>query len=83
MVLIKKSSSRLPCALEEVASFTFKVHARRSATNFPIHSIELNRMVDLFYEHFPIKSSHACADVTVVVHVIQGSTYVYADSIVE
>ncbi len=72
-------------ALEEVASFTtFKVHARRSATNFPIHSIELNRMVgSVLCEHFPDKkvAMHA-PDVTVVVHVIQGSTYVYADSIV-
>lgn len=72
-------------ALEEVASFTtFKVHARRSATNFPIHSIELNRMVgSVLCEHFPDKkvAMHA-PDATVVVHVIQGSTYVYADSIV-
>ena len=72
-------------ALEEVKSFaTFKVHARRSATNFPIHSIELNRMVgSVLCEHFPDKkvAMHA-PDVTVVVHVIQGSTYVYADSIV-
>ena len=72
-------------ALEEVASFTtFKVHARRSATNFPIHSIELNRMVgSVLCEHFPDKKvAMHTPDVTVVVHVIQGSTYVYADSIV-
>lgn len=71
--------------LAEAGEFdTFKVHARRSATDYPVHSIDLNRMVgSVLCRHFPYKTvAMHKPDVTVVVHVIQGNTYVYAASIV-
>ncbi len=61
---------------------TFKVHARRSSTDYPLHTIELNRLVGgALCEAFPAKKvlMHG-PDVTVVVHVVQGSVYVYVDS---
>ena len=61
---------------------TFKVHARRSNTDFPIHSIDLNRQVGaVLCEAFPdkrVQMHHP--DVQVNVHVVQGDVYVYADA---
>lgn len=61
---------------------TFKVHARRSNTDYPIHSIELNRQVgSVLCDAFPdkrVQMHHP--DVTVNVHVVQGDVYVYADA---
>ena len=61
---------------------TFKVHARRSNTDFPIHSIDLNRQVgEVLCEAFPdkrVQMHHP--DVQVNVHVVQGDVYVYADA---
>ena len=61
---------------------TFKVHGRRSSTDFPIHSIDLNRQVGaVLCEAFPeklVQMHHP--DVQVNVHVVQGDVYVYADA---
>lgn len=70
-------------ALEESGDFaSFKVHARRSATTYERHSIDMNRLVgSALCEAFPDKKVDVHhPDVTVVVHVVQGSTYVYAAS---
>ena len=70
-------------ALREAGDFsTFKVHARRSSTTYPVHSIDMNHIVgSALCEAFPDKlvQMHD-PDVTVVVHVVQGSTFVYAAS---
>ena len=71
-------------ALDECGEFeTFKVAARRSNTDFPLNSMELNQQV----------GAHLCAyaptkkvrmkdpDVTVGVYIIQGSSYVYSRAI--
>ncbi len=61
---------------------TFKVHARRSSTDYPLHTLELNRLVGgVLCGAFPQKRvlMHG-PDMTVVVHVVQGSVYVYVDS---
>lgn len=70
-------------ALGEVGDFqTFKVHARRSSTTYARHTIDMNRLVgSVLCEAFPearVDVHHP--DVTVIVHVVQGSTYVYAAS---
>lgn len=70
-------------ALGEAGDFhSFKVHARRSATTYPKHSLELNQLVgSALCEAFPDKKVDVHnPDITVIVHVIQGSTYVYAAS---
>lgn len=61
---------------------TFKVHARRSNTDFPIHSIDLNRQVgSVLCEAFPDKKVQMHhPDVQVHVHVVQADVYVYADA---
>ena len=65
-----------------VGAETFKVHARRSNTDFPLHIIELNRQVgSVLCEAFPdkrVQMHHPDAQVNV--HVIQGDVYVYADA---
>ena len=70
-------------ALGEVPSFeTFKVHARRSSTNYPLHTLDMNRLVgSALCEAFPDKKvlMHG-PDVTVVVLATQGDVYVYASS---
>lgn len=61
---------------------TFKVHARRSATSYERHTLEINHIVgDALCAAFPTKKvlMHK-PDVTVVVHVTQGNVYVYADT---
>lgn len=61
---------------------SFKVHGRRSNTDYPIHSIDLNRQVgavlcDAFSDK---KVQMHQPDVTVNVHVVQSDVYVYADA---
>lgn len=61
---------------------SFKVHARRSATNYERHSLDMNRLVgSVLCEAFPAKvvKMHK-PDVTVVVHAVQGDVYVYTDT---
>ena len=70
-------------ALGEAGDFeTFKVHARRSSTTYELHSLDMNRLVGAaLCEAFPDKKVDVhTPDVTVVVHVVQGSTFVYAAS---
>ena len=70
-------------ALGEAPEFsTFKVHARRSSTTYPVHTLEMNQIVgSALCEAFPEKKVDVHnPDVTVIVHVVQGSTYVYASS---
>ena len=70
-------------ALGEAGDFhSFKVHARRSSTTYERHTLEMNQLVgSALCEAFPTKKVDVHnPDVTVVVHVVQGSTYVYASS---
>ena len=71
-------------ALGEVAKpwESFKVHARRSSTNYERHTLEMNRIVGAaLCAAFPEKKvlMHG-PDITVVVHAVQGDVYVYADT---
>ena len=69
--------------LSEAGEFeTFKVHARRSNTDYHLHSLELNRLVgSVLCEAFPDKRVDVHnPDVTVYVNVVQGDVYVYAAS---
>ena len=61
---------------------SFKVHGRRSNTDYPIHSIDLNRQVGaVLCDAFPEKKVQMHQpDVTVNVHVVQSDVYVYADA---
>ncbi len=61
---------------------SFKVHARRSSTTYERHTLEMNQLVgSVLCEAFPDKKVDVHnPDLTVVVHVVQGSTYVYAAS---
>lgn len=70
-------------ALGEFGEFqTFKVAARRSNTDYPLTSIDLNRQVgEVLCEAFPDKKVQMHdPDATVHVLVVQGSVYVYAKS---
>ena len=70
-------------ALSEAGDFsTFKVHARRSSTEYHLHTLDINRLVGgVLCEAFPDKKVEMHGpDVTVVVYVVQGTTYVYADT---
>lgn len=70
-------------ALGEAGDFTsFKVHARRSATDYELHTLDLNRLVGgVLCQAFPDKSVEMHRpDVTVVVMVVHASVYVYAAS---
>ena len=70
-------------ALGEASEFgSFKVHARRSSTNYELHSLDMNRLVGAaLCEAFPDKKVDVHnPDVTVIVHVVQGNTFVYAAS---
>lgn len=70
-------------AMGEAGDFrSFKVHARRSSTTYERHTLEMNQLVgSALCEAFPEKKVDVHnPDVTVVVHVVQGSTYVYAAS---
>ncbi len=71
-------------ALADVEHFeSFKVAARRSHTDFPIPSMELNVLVgDVLCEHYPQKRViMKNPDVTVGVEVVENATYVYALSL--
>ena len=70
-------------ALREFGDFqTFKVHARRSNTDYELTSLDLNRQVgEVLCEAFPDKKVQMHhPDATVYVHVVQGSVYVYSAS---
>ena len=70
-------------ALGEGGEFeSFKVHARRSATSYELHTLDIHRLVGgVLCDAFPTKKvlMHD-PDVTVFVLVVQGSVYVYASS---
>ncbi len=70
-------------SLGETGSFsTFKVHAHKSSTDYPVHTLDINRQVGAaLCEAFPDKKVDVHnPDVTVHVNVVQGSVYVYAVS---
>lgn len=72
-------------ALHQVPQFeSFKVHARKSATDFDLHTLDLNRLVgDALCAEFPEKKVQMHhPDITVVVHIVQGRCFVYARSVV-
>ena len=72
-------------ALDEAGEFTsFKVHARRSATTYERHSIDINRLVgDALCQAFPDREVRMHRpDVTVYVNVVASRVYVYASSAV-
>ncbi len=62
---------------------TFKIHARRSNTDYELDSIAINRLVgEVCCEAFPEKRVQMRQpDCTVNVLVVQGSVYVYARSV--
>lgn len=67
--------------MREAGDFcSFKVHARRSSTAYPIHTLEMNQIVgEVLCEAFPEKKVDVHhPDLQVVVHAVQGSCYVYA-----
>ena len=61
---------------------TFKVHARRSSTTYPLHTLEIHQLVgSVLCEAFPEKRVQMHdPDIIVYVLVVQGSVYVYAAS---
>lgn len=70
-------------SLGEAGSFsTFKVHAHKSSTDYPVHTLDINRQVGAaLCEAFSDKKVDVHnPDVTVHVNVVQGSVYVYAVS---
>ena len=70
-------------SLGEAGSFsTLKVHAHKSSTDYPVHTLDINRQVGAaLCEAFPDKKVDVHnPDVTVHVNVVQGSVYVYAVS---
>ena len=71
-------------ALREAGNFdTWKVVAKRSHTDFPIDSMEMNQLVgEYLCERFPDKKVRMKgADVEVHVEVVQGRCYVYARTV--
>jgi thiamine biosynthesis protein ThiI len=72
------------CAVHDAAGFeSFKVQARRNHTDFPIESMEINRLVGgHLCEVFPDKKvKMKDPDLNVAVEVVQSAAYVYARSI--
>lgn len=70
-------------SLGEAGSFsTFKVHAHKSSTDYPVHTLDINRQVGaaLCEAFLDKKVDVHSPDVTVHVNVVQGSVYVYAVS---
>lgn len=71
------------CAYEELVASgdfqSFKVHARRSNTTYPLDTLEINKQVGSYLtELLPDKTVRMHEpDRTVFVYVIQGSVYVY------
>lgn len=80
------SAEYTAAAVEALAEFgpfeSFKVHARRSNTDYGLSSLELNREVgEVLCAAFPDKKVRMHGpDATVHVLVVQGSVYVYARS---
>ena len=78
-----RSEDYCRAAYEELVAsgefLTFKVHARRSNTDYPLGSLDLNREVGSYLcERLPDKLVRMKGqDRTVFVYVIQGSAYVY------
>ncbi len=74
------------CAIEAMGEAgdpaTFKVSARRSHTDFPIHSMDMNRLIGArLCEAYPqAKVRMADPDVTVGIEVVQNASYVYCMS---
>ena len=70
-------------ALSRVRSFeSFKVHARKSATDYELHTLDINRIAGAaLCDAFPDKRVEMHGpDVIVYVYVVQGDVYVYADA---
>ncbi|MCH3943137.1 MAG: tRNA uracil 4-sulfurtransferase ThiI [Atopobiaceae bacterium] len=70
-------------ALREAGDFrSFKVHARKSNTDYPLHTLDINRIVgSALCDEFPEKKVQMHGpDVTLTVLVCQGLVYVYAVS---
>ena len=71
-------------AMSESGTFgSFKVAARRNHTDFPVNSMEMNRVIGgALSDAFPqVKVQMVDPDLTVGVEVVQASSYVYAHSI--
>lgn len=71
-------------AMAESGNFaSFKVAARRNHTDFPVNSMEMNRVIGgALSDAFPqVKVQMVEPDLTVGVEVVQASSYVYAHSI--
>lgn len=71
-------------AMEEAGAFaSFKVSARRNHTDFPVNSMEMNRIVGAkLCEAFPqVAVRMNNPDLTVGVEVVQNASYVYARSV--
>lgn len=71
-------------AMNESGNFSsFKVAARRNHTDFPVNSMEMNRIIGgALSDAFPqVKVQMNNPDLTVGVEVVQASSYVYAHSI--
>jgi thiamine biosynthesis protein ThiI len=69
--------------LREAGDFrSFKVHARKSNTDYPLHTLDINRIVgSALCDEFPEKKVQMHGpDVTLTVLVCQGLVYVYAVS---
>lgn len=71
-------------SLEDAGPFaSFRVTARRNHTDFPIRSMEMNRLIgsDICDAYPEAKVQMKGADVEVGVEVVEGSSYVYAKSV--
>lgn len=71
-------------AMAEAGEFShFKVHARRNHTDFPVDSMEMNRVIGgKLHAAFPDKGVRMKdPDLTVGVEVVQNAAYVYARSV--
>ena len=71
-------------AMGESGAFaSFKVHARRNHTDFPVNSMEINQIVGgRLSEAYPqVKVQMKDPDLTVGIEVVQNAAYVYARSV--
>lgn len=71
-------------AMGESGAFaSFKVHARRNHTDFPVNSMEINQIVGgCLSEAYPqVKVQMKDPDLTVGIEVVQNAAYVYARSV--
>ena len=64
------------------AASSFKVESKRSDKRFPLNSIQISQHIGgMLAEAFPhVAVDVHNPDVTVIVHVVQGNAYVYADT---